>query len=393
MAEPNILLLALLFLAVAAGWVLGRGASGRDEEVDQTPPSQYYLGLNFLLDGEQESALKAFSEALAVNAETFETHITFGSLLRKRGEVDNAIKIHQSLLSRTKLPDAQKNQAHLELAKDFIAAGLLDRAEQLLKDLIELSEEHEADAKVLLLEVFEASRDWQQARVLAESQLKQVLATTVTPSAKAKVDKIKARLCNYCCEAAEDQEAKKAWAIARSEAAEGLRWDDTSIWPHLIMARIDVEEGATQQAFDRLMSAAKVAPTRLPEFIDPLRAVCDVLACRDRLVSLISDLLDVRDDPQLRTLLAEEYLCGGNEAAALDILVKGLDQKPTSALLQKTLELMSERVSCPEVVEAARKLSVKQSTYLCGVCGFHGPSFYWQCPGCKNWDTLYRPAR
>ena len=65
---------------------------GRDEEVDQTPPSQYYLGLNFLLDGEQESALKAFSEALAVNAETFETHITFGSLLRKRGEVDNAIK-------------------------------------------------------------------------------------------------------------------------------------------------------------------------------------------------------------------------------------------------------------------------------------------------------------
>ena len=393
MAEPNTLLLALLFLAVAAGWVLGRGASGRDEEVDQTPPSQYYLGLNFLLDGEQESALKAFSEALAVNAETFETHITFGSLLRKRGEVDNAIKIHQSLLSRTKLPDAQKNQAHLELAKDFIAAGLLDRAEQLLKDLIELSEEHEADAKVLLLEVFEASRDWQQARVLAESQLKQVLATTVTPSAKAKADKIKARLCNYCCEAAEDQEAKKAWAIARSEAAEGLRWDDTSIWPHLIMARIDVEEGATQQAFDRLMSAAKVAPTRLPEFIDPLRAVCDVLACRDRLVSLISDLLDVRDDPQLRALLAEEHLFNGDEATALEILVEGLDQKPTSALLQKALELMSERVSCPEVVEAARKLSVKQSTYLCGVCGFHGPSFYWQCPGCKNWDTLYRPAR
>lgn len=387
------LLLALLFLAVAAGWVLGRGASGRDEEVDQTPPSQYYLGLNFLLDGEQESALKAFSEALAVNAETFETHITFGSLLRKRGEVDNAIKIHQSLLSRSKLPDAQKNQAHLELAKDFIAAGLLDRAEQLLKDLIELSEEHEADAKILLLEVFEASRDWQQARVLAESQLKQVLATTVTPSAKAKADKIKARLCNYCCEAAEDQEAKKAWAIARSEAAEGLRWDDTSIWPHLIMARIDVEEGATQQAFDRLMSAAKVAPTRLPEFIDPLRAVCDVLACRDRLASLISDLLDVLDDPQLRALLAEEHLFNGDEATALEIIVKGLDQKPTSALLQKALELMSERVSCPEVVEAARKLSVKQSTYLCGVCGFHGPSFYWQCPGCKNWDTLYRPAR
>ena len=85
-AEPNTLLLVLLFLAVAAGWVLGRGAASRDVPEETAPPSQYYLGLNFLLDGEQESALKAFSEALAVNAETFETHITFGSLLRKRGE-------------------------------------------------------------------------------------------------------------------------------------------------------------------------------------------------------------------------------------------------------------------------------------------------------------------
>ena len=92
MAEPNTLLLVLLFLAVGAGWVLGRGAAGRDASDEAAPPSQYYLGLNFILDGEQESALKAFSEALAVNAETFETHITFGSLLRKRGEVDNAIK-------------------------------------------------------------------------------------------------------------------------------------------------------------------------------------------------------------------------------------------------------------------------------------------------------------
>ena len=171
MAEPNTLLLVLLFLAVAAGWVLGRGAASRDIPDEAAPPSQYYLGLNFLLDGEQESALKAFSEALAVNAETFETHITFGSLLRKRGEVDNAIKIHQSLLSRSRLPDVQKNQAHLELAKDFIAAGLLDRAEKLLKDLLELSEEHQLDATSLLIAVFEASRDWIR-RELMESQLR-----------------------------------------------------------------------------------------------------------------------------------------------------------------------------------------------------------------------------
>ena len=105
MTDPNPLLLLLLFLAVAAGWVLGRGGNSRDATEQEAPPAQYYLN-KFLLDGEQESALKAFSEAL-VNADTFETHITFGNLLRKRGEVDNAIKIHQSLLSRENLPDIE----------------------------------------------------------------------------------------------------------------------------------------------------------------------------------------------------------------------------------------------------------------------------------------------
>ena len=52
-----------------------------------------------------------------------------------------------------------------------------------------------------------------------------------------------------------------------------------------------------------------------------------------------------------------------------------------------------EEVATPEIIEGAQKLVSRQSAYLCGVCGFHGPSFYWQCPGCKSWDTLHRPVR
>ena len=276
MAEPSTLLLGLLFLAVAAGWVLGRGASSRDAADEQTPPSQYYLGLNFLLDGEQESALKAFSEALAVNAETFETHITFGSLLRKRGEVDNAIKIHQSLLSRTRLPDVQKNQAHLELAKDFIAAGLLDRAEQLLKDLIELSEDHEADAKTLLIDVCEASRDWSQARLLAESQLTQTVSQP-EPAAKLKAGKIREKLSHYCCEDAEDHELKNDAQGARALAQEALKWNEDGVWPQIILARLDQQEGQPARAYDRLAAAAELLPERFPELVNELISLSTVL--------------------------------------------------------------------------------------------------------------------
>jgi lipopolysaccharide biosynthesis regulator YciM len=390
MAEPNTLLLVLLFLAVGAGWVLGRGAAGRDASDEAAPPSQYYLGLNFLLDGEQESALKAFSEALAVNAETFETHITFGSLLRKRGEVDNAIKIHQSLLSRSRLPDVQKNQAHLELAKDFIAAGLLDRAEQLLKDLIELSEDHRLDAKVLLVEVFEASRDWDQAYKLTESQL---LEANDDKGQEATVIKAHAKLGHYCCEAAEDKESAGDLEAARELAERALNWTEESVWPHIILARLDQQQDQPRRAYDRLITAARMSPERLPEFASQLIAVSDSVNARADLTPLLATLLTQREDPQLRVILADEHGARGDDAKALDIIKQGLNKKPSSRLLMQALTLLGEEVATPEIIEGAKKLASRQSAYLCGVCGFHGPSFYWQCPGCKSWDTLHRPVR
>ena len=390
MAEPNTLLLVLLFLAVGAGWVLGRGAAARDASDEAAPPSQYYLGLNFLLDGEQESALKAFSEALAVNAETFETHITFGSLLRKRGEVDNAIKIHQSLLSRSRLPDVQKNQAHLELAKDFIAAGLLDRAEQLLKDLIELSKDHGLDAKVLLVEVFEASRDWDQAYKLTESQL---LEASDDNGQEATVIKAHAKLGHYCCEAAEDKESAGDLEAARELAERALNWTEESVWPHIILARLDQQQDQPRRAYDRLIAAARMSPERLPEFASQLIAVSDSVNARADLTPLLATLLTQREDPQLRVILADEHGARGDDAKALDVIKQGLNKKPSSRLLMQALTLLGEEVATPEIIEGAKKLASRQSVYLCGVCGFHGPSFYWQCPGCKSWDTLHRPVR
>ena len=110
----NALLLVLPVLAVAAGWTLGRGGLRMDGADRAQLPSQYYRGFNFLLDGEEDDAVDAFTEALAVNEDTLDTHIALGSVLRKRGEVDRAIRIHQNLLKRPQLTAVQLHQSHLE---------------------------------------------------------------------------------------------------------------------------------------------------------------------------------------------------------------------------------------------------------------------------------------
>jgi lipopolysaccharide biosynthesis regulator YciM len=136
-----------------------------------------------------------------------------------------------------------------------------------------------------------------------------------------------------------------------------------------------------------------MSPERLPEFVDQLIAVSEVVNCRGELTGLVVTLLSQREDPQLRVILADEYSARGDDGRALDIIKRGLNEKPSSRLLMQALKLLGEEVATPEVIEGAQKLVARQSAYLCGVCGFHGPSFYWQCPGCKSWDTLSRPTR
>ena len=128
---PDALLLTVLAAAVAIGWWLGRRE--RRKAHDPAPPTglarDYFVGLNYLLNDQQDRAIETFVGALEVNSETIETHITLGNLFRSRGEADRAMKIHQNLLARPSLSAAQGERVQLELARDYMAAGLLGRAD------------------------------------------------------------------------------------------------------------------------------------------------------------------------------------------------------------------------------------------------------------------------
>ena len=99
--------------------------------------SEYYRGLNYLLNNEDDKALKIFTDLIDVDSSTIETHLALGGVYRRRGEFDKAILIHQNLLSRPKLDKSVKNQTLYELAKDFFSAGLYDKSEKILLNLKE----------------------------------------------------------------------------------------------------------------------------------------------------------------------------------------------------------------------------------------------------------------
>mgnify|MGYP006450763273 FL=1 len=161
----DIALIALVTVAIAIGYLLGR-RSLKKAATGIFPLAfnkTYFQGLNYLLNEQPDKAVDAFVESLDVNANTLETHLALGKLMRKQGQVDRAIRIHQNLLARPQLDIADQHQVHLELARDFMAAGLLDRAEMLLKEVIAESTDLRGIAQRYLLDIFQDEREWSDA--------------------------------------------------------------------------------------------------------------------------------------------------------------------------------------------------------------------------------------
>lgn len=80
--------------------------------------------------GEKDTitAIRELSQAIMENPDTVETYLALGNLYRARGDIERAVKIRESLLIRSDLPQSVKGRIYFELGQDFRRAGLMDRA-------------------------------------------------------------------------------------------------------------------------------------------------------------------------------------------------------------------------------------------------------------------------
>jgi lipopolysaccharide biosynthesis regulator YciM len=107
---------------------------------------------------------------LHVDSETVETHLALGSLFRRRGEISRAIKIHQNLIARPQLSKDQRITALVALGKDYLHAGLVDRAEKLFLEISAFGNQPAISLKYLL-EIYQQQKNWEAAIKIATCSL------------------------------------------------------------------------------------------------------------------------------------------------------------------------------------------------------------------------------
>jgi lipopolysaccharide biosynthesis regulator YciM len=167
------LLWLLLPVAAASGWY---AASRNRGEAARSLNADYFRGINYLLNEQPDKAIEAFIRILEIDSETVETHLALGNLYRRRGEVDRAIRIHQNLIARTNLDEEQRVEALFELGQDYFSAGLLDRAEDIFRELVQHEGFRERSLRQIIL-VYEQEGDWKRAEEAARD-LEQVTGSS-----------------------------------------------------------------------------------------------------------------------------------------------------------------------------------------------------------------------
>jgi len=253
----ELLLFLLLPLAALSGWMAASKKAKPSSSVRVDLSSDYFTGLNFLLNDKPDKAVDVFIRMLEVDSDTVETHLALGNLFRRRGEVDRAIRIHQNLIARPTLSKDQRAQALLELAKDYMRAGFLDRAENMFLELVD-NKQHRISALDHLLDIFQQEKDWERAIEIARQ---------IDGMGNRQTNGISAQ---FCCELAELALQKGEIRQAIKTIKRALMYDKQCVRATLLMGRTERQLGNTRTAIKAYKQIEKQEPTALSAIVVPL---------------------------------------------------------------------------------------------------------------------------
>jgi len=373
-------LFALIVVALAIGWLLGRSERGGRRAVSRR--AGYVRGLDYLLNEQDDTAMDAFVESLEVNDDTVDTHLALGALVRRRGEVDKAIRVHQNLLARPRLSAPFRARAELELARDYLAAGLLGRAESLLRELAGRGGALREPALEYLLEIHQRERDWDQAIDIARE-----LAGRGEPD-------IHRTLAHYLCELAAGELEAGNIRGARRRLEQALERDDRCVRASLMSGRLEADQGSWKQAIRILRRVFDQDPRFLPEALPDLVAAHAELGTERNLVRFLEHCVVTAPRPALVTWLADRIAARSGDADARSFLAGTLARHPDvrglHALLERCLEAPFDdetRAALSALAEFTGALVAEAPDYACEQCGFSGRILHWQCPSCRGWGT------
>ena len=366
------------------GWVAARIDIKQLLSESRSLPQGYFKGLNFLLNEQPDKAIDAFIEIVKLDPETVELHFALGNLFRRRGEIERAIRVHQNLLARPDLPQDAQVHARYELGQDYLKAGLLDRAEETFNQLVDTT--YSAPARRALLEIYQREKEWQRA-------IEAALALQESGAGSKQKE-----IAQFYCELAQDELVHTHPEAALPLLEKALASDRKNVRATMLMGDVYVAQGDIETA---LMAWRRVEQQSVPHVALVAQRLMDgyrTLGRPQEGLNLLKSYLAEASSIDLLEVVFKAVIELDGVDAANQLVSDELRRTPTLLGLDKLLEarLMEAapevRPELSVVKNLVHNYTQKLARYQCSHCGFKAKQFYWQCPGCNQWET-YPPRR
>jgi len=381
------LLFLLLPVAMGYGWFMGRNSvKQNDQTAKQDLSIKYSTGLNYLLSNQQDKAIDYLIEALKVEDDTVEAHFAMANLFRRRGELDRALKIHEHLVRQKHLPTNDKQHAAFELGKDFLSAGLYDRAEVMFNRLLK-SKSYGLKSLTYLMQIYQSTKDWQQGLALQKAII------------KTRDKKLLHILANFYCELATQALEKDDFIEVIELLENALIQDPNSCRANWLMAQIYENHQQYEEACRCYQDIYQQDKEFFPDVIEKMRTCYKHLGAEEDFYKFIRKVYE----ETASTSALIEYLTylesKHGVTRAKDFILSALKRRPTIRGFKHFVKMQmmeSEQGANTESLDVIKELisaylNVKHR-YSCRTCGFNSSTHYWSCPSCHDWEQL-KPVR
>jgi lipopolysaccharide assembly protein B len=362
------------------GWLAARVDIRQIVHESRALPRSYFKGLNFLLNEQPDKAIEAFIEVVKVDPETVELHFALGSLFRRRGEYDRAIRMHQNLLERADLGEEQKLVALAELGQDYLKAGILDRAEEIFTKL--QASPHGVAARRHLLEIYEQEKEWGRAIEMTRQ-----------------VESDPRALAQYLCELAASEAASSRPDAARAHLEQALEENRKCVRASLQLGDLERDSGQAERAVDQWKRIESQNPAYLALAAQRLYETYREAGRAEEGLRLLADYLERYPSLDLLDAVFQHTLDTKGHEEAYRLVRDELRRNPTLLGLDRMLEAQIIAAGSPDRrrdLELVRNLvhghTRRLARYRCETCGFKARQFHWRCPACGGWET-YPPRR
>ena len=377
------LLWLLLPVAAISGWLAAakhfRSIAENNELDDYSP--QEHSAVDSLVDTQPDKAVDIVIDKVEVSPETVEVHLALGKLYRRSGEVNRAIRFHQNLIEKHSLSNSQRESILYELGRDYLSAGLLDRAERIFKDLLTTNEFKTASSKALI-EVFQQEKDWDEALEYAE------MYESLSRRSQ------KTRIGHYYCEKAEKLNAKSEEQTVKDFLLTALKKDKSCIRANILLGKLFYDATDYESALKYYTAAVEIDRSFASVVFDNLIHCIQVLAQTEGIVPVLPGNLNANTPNAADVAVLDKAELFSNQKKAIKFIEQQLEKEPTFSLMGKYLLLslddpsLTDRKLLNKVKDALFAVNKKNATYKCVSCGLGVHALHWQCPSCSNWSTI-----